>query len=533
MSRCLPFIALFSMFNVIKASGLDNICVQEALSDPSSESIQYDGYKVLFVPYDWCTQHCPGWAPFSRSDIALVLFQFILPTVITSLNVPRRWHLDLPESAFDIRAGWRLLKIPMSIISVGFIATIDMIAWVGIIIALAGPMIVSGLVEMWLDLVTIRALANSHNIVPTNALTTAERIDLVIAMLCGNFEDHENHAATDRLKIVLSNQATSLDVRKAQLASIMNGQAVFGATVGIPVLFFLGNFLYNALDITDETAFGIEWTPYAIWLMVMIHVAVVSGTQLTGMNPSVASVITGSTFQHPNPRWLGVLTDYYNGELHPVTTYDRGTTKRSWYEQTSAAQHNWYRQQITIKKREWVLLCLVACFLTLFPGIMAYSLAHRLPWPRQGCRTFTYILYMICQIALILMAIATNIRGEPLLSSRPHKYSTSNISYLVVMSLFATTALAIALAGGVFQIFGIYNSCWCLTPLWHWTWSVDHKWVELLAGSFVDDWYKDASIHYAISLTWASAVVTGVITYMGYWYQKAVRRAVTLELGRL
>lgn len=81
------------------------------------------------------------------------------------------------------------------------------------------------------------------------------------------------------------------EVIKARLESAMNGQASFGSVVGVPTAFLLADLLYNANQIAGQTARGINWTQYAIWLMPMVYVVIISAAPLTGNNPSAATML--------------------------------------------------------------------------------------------------------------------------------------------------------------------------------------------------------------------------------------------------
>ncbi|MCJ1223788.1 hypothetical protein MMC12_000431 [Toensbergia leucococca] len=512
----------------------DGFCASLAQNDNNYEVNYLDGISILMVPYTWCLDNCAGWTAFSAKDVALVLFQFILPTVIFALVVPRKWHLDLSPTSFDLTGSFPLLiaKLLASFIAVGIVASVDMIIWISVILALAGPMILSGVEEMYLDFISIRALQNTG----AHGFTPEERVSLLIALLCGNFDDHGNGAATN-LNTTLSTYAPAtpgtptLYARKAQLSSIMNGQANFGSSIGIATLFFLAGFIYNALSITNDTVHGINWTPYAVWLMSMVFVAVVSATLLTGNNPSVATVLVGTTYQHDDRPWYYLLADYYEGELYPVFMYDRGIRKMLWLQQSAAARHPSYQQVIYMDYWAWAWIGLPTMFLTLFPSIMGYSMANRLPFPRQGCRTFTYLLYMCCQVLLVLISVQRNSLGESLFSF-PSKTPGWKILYGVVVMLAILATFMISLLGSIFQIFGVYNNCFCQNSVSKWTLPASQRWTEL-GGFDMTDSFEASNHSFAVSMVWAAAGLTGVVCYLGFWYQKMLRRAVAVELAQL
>lgn len=95
--RMFWYLAIIACFwaNDINGTGTDNLLCE--VTAQNSEFSFYDysfpGTTVLELPYRWCKTFCSGWSRFPSSDIDLVLLQFILPTVIFALVIPRKWHL--------------------------------------------------------------------------------------------------------------------------------------------------------------------------------------------------------------------------------------------------------------------------------------------------------------------------------------------------------------------------------------------------------------------------------------------------------
>ncbi len=552
MLWCVAASAFFWTIGINGAGTDDVLCPITAQDSPFTF---YDhsipGTVVVKVPYRWCIASCPGWSRFSSSEIELILLQFILPTVIFALVVPRKWHLDLSPVNFDFGDGilLGLVKALLSLLGAGVVASADMILWIGGVLALSGPMILSGIEEMYLDIISVQTIARSHS--PRHQiLTSAERLSILAAVLCGNFEGN-NQMATN-LQTSLSTFAPvapnapapnppTLEVRKAQLESIMNGQASFGSVVGIPTLFFLAGLLYNAYQIADQTAKGINWTPYAIWLMTMVYVVLISAAQLTGNNPSVATILVKTNYRLQNRSWWNIVANYYDEEISPASMYDRATTKMSWLENSTAYQNrHWFREKMKLGGWTWVLLVVITGFTTLFASIMAYSIAHRVPWPRQGCRSFSYLLYIVLQALLILLRLVSSIHRQSMFSvPNPVAYNTLGNSwfkvwqgvYCLLVGLALALTFFISVAGSIFQIFGVYNNCFCRTPVRSWGSSVDLREVQLTATINAET--KLHNKHYADRMTLSAVLVTGILCYLGWWYQKVMRRAVAVELGRL
>ena len=510
------------------------------------------GIEVYKVPYRWCTANCPGWTRFSSSDIELVLLQFILPTVIFALVIPRKWHLDLSPVNFDFGNGLLhgLFKALLSLVATGIVASMDMVLWIGAILGLAGPMILSGIEELYIDIVSVRALKSSHNSIQ-HQLTQDERLSILVAILCGNFEG--DHQMVSGLQTSLSTFAPvlpnapvppnvpTLGTIKARLEAILNAQGSFGSVAGIPTAFFLAGLLYNANQIAHETALGINWTPYALWLMTMIYVVIISAAPLTGNNPSVATILVKNSYRLQDRSWCDPVANYYDEEISPASMYNRATTKIKWVNNSMAYRNrHWFQERVRLDWWTGILILISTGFTALFASIMAYSIAHRVPWPRQGCRSFSYLLYIVLQTMMIILRLASSMAGQSLISiPDPIAYNVIGdawfklwqVMYSVLMLSGFVVAFFISLAGSVFQIFGVYNNCYCRTPVSDWALSADQKVVQLTAKP--KEWKTLENKHYADSVTLAAVVVTAILCYFGWWYQKVMRRAVAVELERL
>lgn len=525
----------------------DGLCADNALSSKSTfYDYSFPGNVVIKVPYHWCTTFCRGWTRFSSSDIELVLLQFILPTVIFALVIPRKWHLDLSPVNFDFGNGLLqgLVKALLSLIATGIVASCDMILWIGVILALAGPMILSGIEEIVIDIVSVRALASSHSSLHRR-LTSEERLSILVAILGGNFDGEPQMVTGLRTSLStfapVTPNAPTLEVMKARLESVMNGQASFGSVVGIPTAFFMAGLLYNANQIADQTARGINWTPYAIWLMTMVYVVIVSAAPLTGNNPSVATMLVKTSYRLQDRSWCNPIANYYDEEICPAPMYDRATTKFGWVKNSMAYRNkHWFRENVKLGGWLRVLVVLSTGFTTLFASIMAYSIAHQIPWPREGCRPFSYLLYITLQAFLVLLRLVSSATSQPLFSiPNPAAYNVlSNtwfkvwqVMYGILIGFAFGAAFFKSFAGSIFQIFGVYNNCYCRTPVSSWGSSVDQR--EIQVASILTSQKQLDNKHYVDTVTLSAVLVTGVLCYLGWWYQKVMRRAVAVELGRL
>ena len=136
----------------VDAAGIDNRqCVLAAESSPFYEAfVKSSGDEVGYLPFTICKELCPGWTRFPLSFIAFLVIQFILPTIIFAIVIPRRWHLDVPSKLFKFGHGGLLTLLKLFLLSIlmVLVACADLILWVSAIMAFSGPMIFSVLYGM-------------------------------------------------------------------------------------------------------------------------------------------------------------------------------------------------------------------------------------------------------------------------------------------------------------------------------------------------------------------------------------------------
>lgn len=144
------------------------------------------------------------------------------------------------------------------------LVSIDTIVWLMTVFALAGPILVSGIYEASID---SRILAYLQEKIRNHQLSVFQRAQLMYVVLVGNLDmlafppggdDHDtllNHIEgpegllqrlipRENKKIV----AKSISTTKTRLNALLFVQYDFGVTVGAPVVFFCGSFLYTLFD---------------------------------------------------------------------------------------------------------------------------------------------------------------------------------------------------------------------------------------------------------------------------------------------
>jgi hypothetical protein len=149
------------------------------------------GAPSVKVSYTWCNQQCPGWQLSSSQKLNQWLqpfVGFILPAVIFTLNVPRRRKLSLPDFVFpaDIfQNPVTLLVACICALIAAIIVAIDTILWLCAVFALAGPLLLSGLYEAWIDKQVLDFVSEK---IKNDRLELPTRARILLTVLVGNLD---------------------------------------------------------------------------------------------------------------------------------------------------------------------------------------------------------------------------------------------------------------------------------------------------------------------------------------------------------
>ncbi|KAK3682405.1 hypothetical protein B0T22DRAFT_471000 [Podospora appendiculata] len=123
----------------------------------------------VFITYGFCRDRCGGWGGSTPEQWAAPLVQFLLPSVIFSMNIPRRLFFVssdmlrrlIPPSRHGL--GHILVSATMAAFAL-LCVTLDTIIWVMTIMGMAGPMTAAGLHEALLDHKCMRALLSGAHV---------------------------------------------------------------------------------------------------------------------------------------------------------------------------------------------------------------------------------------------------------------------------------------------------------------------------------------------------------------------------------
>ena len=322
--------------------------------------------------------------------------------------------------------------------------------------------------------------------------------------------------------------AGALQVAGTQLRAMLAAQYSFGVTVGAPVVFFCGSFIYTLLEnynnlgdnnVSHALAFG-------MWWMTIPHIAIISSFLLAGNNPnSLEGVVGLPTVKVPKLKW-GFLTMTYESRYQPVSIWNRGLSKRLWAQRLSThatrAPEN-LELEICMSNGDWIFVASMAYGLILIPSLLAFLTSFYTPLVTLSCRSMTLLIYMLCQ--LWLMALwAWDIESSHFdqgtsslirFSGRPWLRHLWNVQ--VTLNVIVATFTAIG--GTMMQIIGVYRNCRCYIPISRWR-NPDDVMIPISTNT------KD-KIYYASHMwtgTGSGAIAfLGFVTFVGWWYQKRLR----------
>lgn len=453
----------------------------------------------LKVSYTYCANNCGGFG-LSKGDEpgqwAAPIVQFLLPSVIFSMNVPRR-HILLSTTRFK-NWVWRTLPRPQEgkarkavTIIVGIVllaldtlfGAFDALIWIVVVMGMAGPMMVGGLHEAVLDYKIVRALKEgAHRDEgtegrPPTLKSLRDTVEVLVIAISGNlvmgenggnpeveikralladFPEAESDVPTERRSLssqdqldapqlpALTYQVTPptpvttqgferhpstprspspeiilqrLNIEASQklrerLTRLISSQLDFAATIGAPVVFYLGAFIYTILDLRNKPsdqdaaislAFGVEW-------MIIVHVAIIGGCLLASNNPSPAVLLVGkeapkNRASRKKVQWIYFTRkNAFDGLFQPVNMWKRGINKSKWLKQSEVYRTNpRFRDRVKIQKREYFGWIVVQTFILIsLPPAAGAFVAWRTPPIGWSCRSLSFVTYSASQALLTL-----------------------------------------------------------------------------------------------------------------------------------
>ncbi|KAJ4407488.1 hypothetical protein N0V85_004358 [Neurospora sp. IMI 360204] len=455
----------------------------------------------ITVSYAYCKSNCGGFG-LSKGDEpgqwAAPIVQFLLPSVIFSMNVPRR-HILLSTTRFNdwvwrtlsrpgVRKPRKVVALLMGIVLLALdtlIGALDALLWIVVVMGMAGPMMVGGLHEAVLDYKIVRALKEGAHKEegtekqPPTLKSLRDTVEVLVTAISGNLvmgdnggnpeveikkallaefpepdcevlndqrplssqdtigpvpqlppiarlsqaepSEQDGSQETEGPPIIVAPpeiklQPVDIEASKKlreRLTRLISSQLDFAATIGAPVVFYLGAFIYTILDIRNKPsdqdaaislAFGVEW-------MIIVHVAIIGGCLLASNNPSPVVLLVGK--EAPEDRrstkdaqWMYFTRkNAFDGLFQPVNMWKRGINKSKWLRQSEVYRKNKkFRDRIKIQRLEYFGWIILQTFILIsLPPAAGAFVAWRTPPIGWSCRSLSFVTYSASQLLLTLV----------------------------------------------------------------------------------------------------------------------------------
>ncbi|KAK9778449.1 hypothetical protein SCAR479_04851 [Seiridium cardinale] len=528
------------------------------------------GAPEVRVPYDWCANRCDGWQISHKEALSQwigPLVGFILPCIAFCLNIPRSSKMGIPSMVFRPRPNHTMglitsvLRFPPAL----FIVTLDTVIWLSICFAFAGPMLLSGLYEAYLDhrLLTVldqRVRIDSRN---TPKLTVGMRARLLSIILIGNIKmKSSGHVAEiDSLIGGIGPSTPSVHITevKARLQALLASQTSFGSAVGAPVVFFVGAFIYNLIDIRsklgdNDTAHALA---FGMWWMIVPELAIVSCLLLAANNPGTLHGVLNRPIEQDidikKRHFFGLkpltifqwqpMEDAYGGRYKTVNLWHRGLNKYKWFRrviesyldpsfpQEQREQIQSIDEELRMSFSDWIRSWAGAVFLLLVPCLLAVLTSYHTPRVGFACRSLTHLVYFSTQVPLMTIWLAhtwLEVRvAEQVQSYTSQCHGTERLRksmkvlLWIVGIILGGGATFSSIGGTLMQLIGVYRNCICKIPAQYWL-NKNHPDAYILLTTNTSEEISEALTWWQGTAIAAIAVLCAVCAF-GWWHQRRLR----------
>ncbi|KAI1870150.1 hypothetical protein JX265_006320 [Neoarthrinium moseri] len=584
------------------------------------------GSPVVQVPYRWCTSECSGWEISHFGALQQwvgPLVQFILPSLAFCLNIPRTRKLAIPDVVFQAHPR-NIIGFTTYWIRLGgamIIMTIDTFVWLALCFAFAGPMLLSGVYEFVLDRKILEFLSPPQKSEDRPKIPARLKAQLLLAVIVGNLristgiQEHRASLQMRQNSYGLFNSKRGEDRTEADLGeggptdntwhrvvsmlddlerqnlpsqlrvgtvsvadklkSVLMSQASFGSTVGAPILFFVGGFIYTVLDISNSLGDNDQAhaLAFGMWWMTIPYLAIMACAMLASNSPSALQglVYDGGTRasreKHELSFWdqlkiklkshrfakalisrargYELIEHTYEGNFQTVTMWNRGPNKRRWVHEAIreyARDHAAYNEEKLITpdqvrqglrmsfgdKRNIILGTL---YLLITPSLLAFLTSYNTPRKSLSCRTMTYLVYgisQICEMLLWIWEAYLKVKYGPRWSHTKTPAKAINWWGQVFVGFFAVLA---AVGGTFMQMLGVYRSCACRIPAKYWMTPDDPDAYIVLSTNTAES-IVAAQNWWTVTGT-VAVVLLSVICSLSWWHQRRLRKVFREEADTL
>lgn len=265
-----------------------------------------------------------------------------------------------------------------------------------------------------------------------------------------------------------------------------------------------------------------------MWWMTIPHISIVSGLLLAGNNPNTLEGVVGRKTPNSSQRKWCLLELVYDSRYRPAWIWHRGRNKRMWalrLQQTYPSLDN-LRDKITIYPQKWFSIILIAFGLILIPSTLAFLTSFYTPREGLGCRSMTFLAYMLCQFCLMWLWIWNILSTDLVLDDQQSIHVTSNntlwsacVWYFFVTVIFLCATFT-AIGGTMMQIIGVYRNCLCDIPITTWHRRYENELLVISTNS-KDDIHRAKTFWKGTGIT--AVVFLTFVSFVGWWYQKRLR----------
>ncbi|ORY60227.1 uncharacterized protein BCR38DRAFT_412408 [Pseudomassariella vexata] len=582
------------------------------------------GAPVVQVSYEWCVSECSGWEISHLGKLnewVGPLVQFILPSLAFCLNIPRSQKLAIPEKVFQAhpRNVFGFASYWIRLLGAVLLMMVDTMVWLSICFAFAGPMLLSAVYEFVLDRKVLEFLRPPKSQNERPKIPGRVKAQLLLAVVVGNLRistgtaerristsnsRRPSHAIDPemtgtntredpfgdtwkRVMVIVDEYETSRLSGDAapkkvslstKLKALLNSQASFGSTVGAPILFFIGGFVYTVLDILNELGDNdmAHALAFGMWWMTIPYLAIISCAMLAANSPSALQGIVydggaSAARDHvelsfwdqlkmkiktykPMKILLENLDGYQlieatsEGQFKTVTLWNRGPNKRRWVQEAIKEYSSEYNEN-TAKNKENLItpeklrdglkmdfgdlwnIFWGTSYLLITPSLLAFLTSYNTPRKGLTCRSMTYLVYGISQICEMLLWVwEAWLKVQYGIRWSGTKMPAKSIIWWgqVFVGFFGVLA---AVGGTLMQTLGVYRACACRIPAKYWVRPNDPDAYMILSSNFADS-IVAAERWWVVTGTVAVALLA-VVCALAWWHQRRLRKVYRDEADSL
>ncbi|KAH7247503.1 uncharacterized protein BKA55DRAFT_664698 [Fusarium redolens] len=512
----------------------------------------YSAAPDAYVTYNFCKSECSGWGISGADNLdqwAGSIVQFLLPSVIFSMNIPRRFEFISSRWLEDLvlrnRHGWKraVLSLLMTIPALLFV-TADAIIWVMAIMSMAGPMMVAGLHEALLDFKILKALegrtyipgrvAGEQNVPGEIALVPLgenvarnnvageikpndqglgalrHKVELLVTVLAGNLQLEPYRG---NLIVLISDALLATRRRRSTAATPPRPQ--------IPPDFLAP----EGPEVEEAQGDRVQMLAWNEANQNYPSMAEQLKRLMTAQ--SAFGAIVGAAIVFYLGAFLYTILDLLNDKSNqdaaislafgPVFMWRRGVNKREWLEESGAWQrgNQAFMDDVRVKKREylgWIILPTI--ILISLPPAAGAVVAWQTPPVGWGCRSLSFVTYAGFQIVLTPLYFIATRRTVP----RTMTQCVIRWFWVLVFSLTLLLALFTSIATTLMQIIGVFRNCFCYVNTDMWL-NLDNAIVNVASDTknrrnASDGW---------IVMGGVATVFMATCSFFGWWFQMNIR----------